>query len=81
MATVPCPAITSGSSKGETNSRPVCSARSSACARANGKLSPCRIASAPRLRTPSTFNCTVVTGMTMLAEIPNSRAASATPWA
>ncbi|MNP75131.1 hypothetical protein D3C76_1721350 [compost metagenome] len=81
MATVPWPAITSGSSKGETKVRPVCRARFKAYSRANGKLSPCNTASAPRLRTPMTLSAGVEVGMTMVASIPSSRAASATPCA
>ncbi|MNJ72428.1 hypothetical protein D3C77_690770 [compost metagenome] len=81
MATVPWPAITSGSSKGGTKVAPSLSANFSAWAKACGKLSPCSTTSPPRERTPVTFNSGVVVGMTMVARIPSSRAAKATPWA
>ncbi len=43
--------------------------------------SPCRITSAPRVRTASTLMRGVVTGMTITARQPSFCAASATPWA
>ncbi|MNH29959.1 hypothetical protein D3C79_902220 [compost metagenome] len=81
MATVPCPAITSGSSNGGTKVAPSLSASFSACARAWGKLSPCSTTCPPRERTPSTFSDGVVVGMTMVAFMPRCDAARATPWA
>ncbi len=45
--TVPCPAMTSGWSKGLANTAPVASARSWARAMASSTVSPARITSAP----------------------------------
>ncbi|MNH24899.1 hypothetical protein D3C79_848560 [compost metagenome] len=81
MATVPCPAITSGSSNGGTKVAPSLSASFRAWARAWGKLSPCNTTWPPRERTPSTLSSGVVVGITMVARMPSSRAARATPWA
>ena len=81
IATVPCPAMTSGSSKGCTYTRPVRSDIPHAWAFASSKDSPCATTSAPSRRTASTLIAGVVSGMTMRASIPRRRAASATPCA
>ena len=81
IPTVPCPAITSGSSNGWTYTRPVRRATSPARAFASSKESPCRLTSAPSRRTASTLMPWVVSGMTMRAVMPRWRAARATPCA
>lgn len=78
---MPCPAITSGWSKGGTNSAPDAAASATACALASSKLSPWRTAAAPRARTASTLIVGVTTGMTIVAGTPSVWAASATPCA
>ena len=81
IATVPCPAMTSGSSNGCTYTRPVRSDISPARAFASSKERPCATTSAPSRRTASILIAGVVSGMTMTAPNPKRRAASATPWA
>ena len=81
MPMVPCPAITSGSSYGCTNTarERFCSTR--ACAYASLYESPKRTTFASSASTAAILMCGVVTGITMVATQPSRRAASATPCA
>ena len=81
MPMVPCPAITSGSSKGGMNTAPLWPIRSWVCRQASLKDSPESTTCPPRRRTAEILMAGVVTGMTMVASQPRRWADRATPWA
>jgi hypothetical protein len=78
---VPCPAITSGSSKGCTKASPCSSARRIAWSRASSKPSPWSSTSAPKPRVRSTLTAGVASGITITARRPRRWAWWATPCA
>ena len=80
-ATVPCPAMTSASSKGWTKTRPWSAATSIARSWASSKVCPCSSTSAPNPRVRSTFTVGVSSGMTITARSPRRCAWWASPWA
>ena len=77
---VPCPAITSSSSKGCMSVRPVSAAIWSALSYASSYTPGTRTTSAPYERVASTFEIGAPSGMHMTALSPALCAASATPW-
>mmetsp|Transcript_7739 Transcript_7739/g.27204 ORF Transcript_7739/g.27204 Transcript_7739/m.27204 type:complete len:380 (+) Transcript_7739:493-1632(+) len=81
IATVPCPAITAGSSKGWMRVRPSSRARLSAYACVSSNASPTSATSPPSASTAFTLIPGVVTGMHTTALVPSLAAARDTPWA
>ncbi len=70
MATVPCAAITNGSSKGATHTNPSRCWSASATAMASRRSSPCSTTVAPRASVLRTFTLGVKRGITMVAGMP-----------
>ena len=69
------------SSNGGTTAAPIFSAISRATVSRVAEVIPALTTSAPYARVASTFDCTEFSGMTIVAGMPRSLAARATPWA
>ena len=80
-ATVPCPAMTAGSSYGCTSTRPSSAAMRRASCGGPGRSAPCSTTRAPSTSVRCTFTNGVAAGITIVASMPRRVACRATAWA